>query len=137
MLICKPWRVNTRRVMADTRRWRPLTHSTMNVKCPECAQRVDVPSHQIRLYRCTSKKDQDFYTFTCPGCDHPAAVWASAQVVCILIASEVRCSLFTLPLEMGDLERSAFGGWSRYDEADLLLDIQALPEFTGDRKQAS
>ena len=110
-----------------------MTHKMMSVRCPSCEQMVAVPVHQVRLNHCTTRKGADFSTFDCPDCG-PVARHADASEFCILVGVGVPIRLYTFPLEMLDAERAA-AEWSRYDEADILMDIAALPTFHGERQR--
>lgn len=119
-------------VMAETsRRWVPVTHATVRVRCPDCDQISDVATTQIQLFHCTTRISADFYCWPCPQCGQAVSRPADVASYCLLTAAGIPTRLYSFPEEMADSVR-AKGPWGAYETDDLLLDIDALPTFHGE-----
>src|SRR3954468_747692 len=110
-----------------SRRWTPVTHMAVRVRCPMCDVIGDVPAQKVRIYHCTTKPDADFYAWVCPECGQAVTRRGDVSSVCLLVAAGVATSLYEWPVELDERARVA-GPWSKYEADDLSLDIAALPE---------
>lgn len=104
-----------------------MTHQAVRVRCPMCQQQGDVPTHKALIYRCTNRRDSDFYAWTCPECGEAVTRRGDAASVCLLIAVNVRTVLYEWPTEIDDPQRTG-RPWGDYEADDLSMDIAALPE---------
>ena len=115
---------------SPARRWVDVTHVRVRLGCPDCGKSSDVPVHKVRLYRCTTKSDADFYAWVCPACEQPVSRRADVSSTCLLIGAGVPTSLYEWPQEAADKVRRA-AAWQPYETDDLLLDLAALETAEG------
>lgn len=85
----------------------------------------DVPTHKVRIYRCTDKPSADFYAWECPECGQAVTRWGDVSSVCLLVAAGVATILYGWPGEVDEPQRAG-RPWADYEVDDLSMDIAAL-----------